>query len=40
MRGNNRGAAVVIDVDKEKQLQSWKENPSWVDPPPDVKVIL
>lgn len=38
MRGNNRGTAVVIDVDKEKQLQSWKENPSWIDPPPDVKV--
>ncbi|KAJ8565316.1 hypothetical protein K7X08_007892 [Anisodus acutangulus] len=38
MRSNNRGATVVIDVDKEKQLQSWKENPSWVDPSPDVKV--
>ncbi|KAK4380534.1 hypothetical protein RND71_002396 [Anisodus tanguticus] len=38
MRGNNRGATVVIDMDKEKQLQSWKENPRWVDPPPDVKV--
>ncbi|OIT23090.1 PREDICTED: uncharacterized protein LOC109216771 [Nicotiana attenuata] len=38
MRGNNRGASAVIDVDKEKQLQSWKENPRWVDQPPDIKV--
>lgn len=38
MRGNKRGTAVVIDVDKEKQLQPWKENPSWVNPPSDVKV--
>ncbi|KAM3327684.1 hypothetical protein P3S68_033733 [Capsicum galapagoense] len=38
LRGSNKGATVVIDVDKEKQLQSWKENPSWNDPPPYVKV--
>ncbi|XP_059278714.1 uncharacterized protein LOC132032924 isoform X2 [Lycium ferocissimum] len=38
MRGKNRGASAVIGLDKEKQLQSWKENPSWVDPPPNVKV--
>ncbi|CAN4087530.1 unnamed protein product [Withania somnifera] len=38
MRDDNRGATVVINADKEKQLQSWKENPSWDDPPPYVKV--
>ncbi|CAN4087531.1 unnamed protein product [Withania somnifera] len=40
MRDDNRGATVVINADKEKQLQSWKENPSWDDPPPYVKEVL
>ncbi|XP_060196317.1 uncharacterized protein LOC132625729 isoform X2 [Lycium barbarum] len=40
MRGKKRGASAIIGLDKEKQLQSWKENPSWVDPPPNVKEVL
>ncbi|XP_038692267.1 uncharacterized protein LOC119990431 isoform X2 [Tripterygium wilfordii] len=27
-------------IDLEKQLQAWKENPSWVDQPPEIKVTV
>lgn len=30
--------AASLEVDLEKQLQAWRENPSWVDQPPDMKV--
>lgn len=32
---------VVRDVEKlEKQLQAWRDNPSWIDQPPKVQVRL
>lgn len=30
--------ATSLEVDLEKQLQAWRENPSWADQPPDIKV--
>ncbi|XP_077220827.1 uncharacterized protein LOC143854652 [Tasmannia lanceolata] len=27
-----------LEVNLEKQLQAWKENPTWVDQPPEIKV--
>ncbi|XP_068327126.1 uncharacterized protein [Pyrus communis] len=30
--------AASLEVELEKQLQAWRENPSWVDQPPDMKV--
>ncbi|XP_070671096.1 uncharacterized protein [Malus domestica] len=30
--------AASLELDLEKQLQAWRENPSWVDQPPDMKV--
>lgn len=34
--GKDKGAD--LDVSLEKQLQAWKENPTWVDQSPSIKV--
>ncbi|XP_011622022.1 uncharacterized protein LOC18430529 isoform X1 [Amborella trichopoda] len=34
----NHGFDSVMDASLEKQLQAWKENPTWVDHPPEIKV--
>ncbi|XP_039072094.1 uncharacterized protein LOC120219348 isoform X2 [Hibiscus syriacus] len=33
----NRSSA-GLRMDREKQLQAWRENPSWVSPPPEIEV--
>lgn len=35
-----KGASVILDVDLEKQMQPWKENPTWTDHPPEIKVTV
>ncbi|KAJ9169551.1 hypothetical protein P3X46_017732 [Hevea brasiliensis] len=32
------GSSATLRIDLERQLQSWRENPTWVDQPPDIKV--
>lgn len=33
-----KGSSIPWEVDVEKQMQAWRENPSWVDQPPEIKV--
>ncbi|GAV61026.1 DUF220 domain-containing protein [Cephalotus follicularis] len=33
-----KGSSKALEVDLEKQLQAWKENPSWNEQPPVIKV--
>ncbi|KAF3431254.1 hypothetical protein FNV43_RR25984 [Rhamnella rubrinervis] len=35
---HEKGASTSLGVDLEKQLQAWRENPSWVDQTPEIKV--
>ncbi|XP_058005717.1 uncharacterized protein LOC110641631 isoform X2 [Hevea brasiliensis] len=34
------GSATALRIDLERQLQSWRENPSWVDQPPEIKEVI
>lgn len=36
--GKNKGSSAELGIDLEKQLQAWRENPSWVNQPPEIKV--
>lgn len=31
-------SSTALDVDLDRQLQCWRENPSWTDEPAEVKV--
>ena len=33
-----KGSSTAWEVDLEKQMQAWTENPSWVDRSPEIKV--
>ncbi|KAI9168654.1 hypothetical protein LWI28_000049 [Acer negundo] len=33
-----KGSSTALEVDLERQLQCWRENPSWADQPPEIKV--
>ncbi|KAK3223359.1 hypothetical protein Dsin_010384 [Dipteronia sinensis] len=33
-----KGSSTALEVDLERQLQCWRENPSWDDQPPEIKV--
>lgn len=33
-----KGSSTAWEVDLEKQMQAWTENPSWVDQSPEIKV--
>lgn len=33
-----KGPSTGLDLNQEKQLQAWKENPIWADQPPEIKV--
>ena len=33
-----KGSSTAWEVDLEKQMQAWTENPSWVDQSPKIKV--
>ncbi|KAF8399692.1 hypothetical protein HHK36_015562 [Tetracentron sinense] len=33
-----KGSSTALEVNLEKQLQAWKENPVWADQPPEIKV--
>ncbi|PPD95304.1 hypothetical protein GOBAR_DD07679 [Gossypium barbadense] len=33
-----KGSFAGLRIDLEKQLQAWRENPSWVNQPPEIKV--
>jgi len=30
----------ALDVNLHKQFQAWRENPNWVDQPPEITVLL
>ncbi|XP_017603597.1 uncharacterized protein LOC108450467 isoform X1 [Gossypium arboreum] len=32
------GSSSGLQINLEKQLQAWRENPSWVNPPPEIEV--
>lgn len=32
------GSSAGLGTDLQKQLQAWRENPSWVNQPPELKV--
>lgn len=34
-----KASSTPWEVDLEKQMLAWSENPSWVDQPPEIKVI-
>ncbi|XVF02468.1 hypothetical protein REPUB_Repub04eG0178000 [Reevesia pubescens] len=36
--GKEKGPPTGVGIDLEKQLQAWRENPSWVSQPPKIKV--
>ncbi|XP_022776106.1 uncharacterized protein LOC111317873 isoform X1 [Durio zibethinus] len=36
--GKERASSAGLGIDLEKQLQAWRENPSWVNQPPEIKV--
>lgn len=36
--GEGKGSPTALEVDMERQLQGWRENPTWTDQPPVVKV--
>ncbi|KAK8582866.1 hypothetical protein V6N13_069634 [Hibiscus sabdariffa] len=36
--GEQKGSFGGSTIDLKKQLQAWRENPSWVNQPPDIKV--
>lgn len=36
----NNSSSTYVEVDLEKQLQAWKENPTWVDQPPEIKATV
>jgi len=38
--GKDKGSSPEVDVSLEKQLQAWKENPTWVDQSPSIKVTV
>ncbi|KAH7859327.1 hypothetical protein Vadar_034678 [Vaccinium darrowii] len=38
--GKDKGSSTEVDVSLEKQLQAWKENPTWVDQSPSIKVTV
>jgi hypothetical protein len=31
-------AAAAVDVSLERQLQAWRNDPTWTDQPPEIKV--
>nr|KJB15572.1 hypothetical protein B456_002G185100 [Gossypium raimondii] len=35
-----KGSFAGLRIDLEKQLQAWRENPSWVNQPPEIKVLV
>ncbi|XP_023538140.1 uncharacterized protein LOC111798998 [Cucurbita pepo subsp. pepo] len=37
-KGEKKGSSSSWEFDVEKQLQAWRENPSWTDKPPQIKV--
>ncbi|KDO36897.1 hypothetical protein CISIN_1g034097mg [Citrus sinensis] len=36
--GEGKGSPTALEVDMERQLQHWRENPTWTDQPPVIKV--
>lgn len=38
-KGEKKGSSSSWEFDVEKQLQAWRENPSWTDKPPQIKVL-
>jgi hypothetical protein len=36
--GYNKESSTLLGIDLEKQMEAWKENPTWVDPSLDIKV--
>ncbi|OAY34527.1 uncharacterized protein LOC110628290 [Manihot esculenta] len=34
------GSSAALRIDLERQLQTWRQNPSWVDQPPEIKVTV
>lgn len=40
LRGKDKGSSNALEVDLGKQLQVWKENPTWVDHSPKIKVTV
>ncbi|KAI7979137.1 hypothetical protein LOK49_Contig494G00002 [Camellia lanceoleosa] len=38
--GKDKAPSNPLEVDLEKQLQVWKENPTWVDHSPEIKVTV
>ncbi|KAB2097435.1 hypothetical protein ES319_A01G170700v1 [Gossypium barbadense] len=35
-----KGSFAGLRIDLEKQLQAWRENPSWVNQPPEIKEVI
>ena len=38
--GKDKGSFTDLEINLEKQMQAWKENPTWVDQTPEIKVYL
>ncbi|PSS26867.1 17-beta-hydroxysteroid dehydrogenase type 6 like [Actinidia chinensis var. chinensis] len=38
--GKDKGSFTDLEVNLEKQMQAWKENPTWVDQTPEIKVTV
>lgn len=38
--GKDKGSSTEVDVSLEQQLQAWKENPTWADQSPSIKVTV
>ncbi|XP_022776108.1 uncharacterized protein LOC111317873 isoform X2 [Durio zibethinus] len=38
--GKERASSAGLGIDLEKQLQAWRENPSWVNQPPEIKEVI
>lgn len=36
--GEGEGSPTALEVDMERQLQHWRENPTWTDQSPVIKV--
>ncbi|XP_052885007.1 uncharacterized protein LOC108450467 isoform X2 [Gossypium arboreum] len=34
------GSSSGLQINLEKQLQAWRENPSWVNPPPEIEEVI
>lgn len=39
-RNDKEGLSSSMQIDLEKQLQRWRENPTWIDQPPVIKVSI